>query len=59
MKPKSVTVTAKGFKYYPKAYMLSFDSKGNVIHTAILKDRKANSEVYVNLGGVEYEEKNS
>lgn len=33
---KDIMVEHKGIKYYPYAYQLRFDGKGNVLHTAIL-----------------------
>lgn len=41
--------------YYPQSYMLSFDKRGNSIHTAILHDLKANSIIYVKLENVKEE----
>ena len=41
--PDELMVVYNGIKYYPVAYELSFDDKGNVKHTAILHDLKANS----------------
>lgn len=41
--PNELMVVWSGIKYYPVAYELSFDDKGNVRHTAILHDLKANS----------------
>ena len=40
-------------KYYPVGYELSFDDSGEPIHTAILKDTKANSLVRAILERVE------
>lgn len=48
-----LTVVYNGIKYYPVAYELSFDDKGNVRHTAILHDLKANSITNADLGKVE------
>ena len=50
--PEELTVVYNGIKYYPVAYELSFDDKGNVRHTAILKDLKANSLLYCRLEDV-------
>lgn len=50
--PDELTVVYNGVKYYPVAYELSFDDKGNVRHTAILHDLKANSITNANLKGV-------
>ena len=47
--PDELMVVYNGIKYYPVAYELSFDSSGKSIHTAILKDLKANSVIYVML----------
>ena len=47
--PDELTVLYNGIKYYPVAYELSFDDKGNVRHTAILHDLKANSITNVDL----------
>ena len=44
-----VRVLYKDTEYYPWRYELGFDSSGKSIHTAILKDIKANSVVYVML----------
>ena len=50
--PDELTVVYNGIKYYPVAYELSFDDKGNARHTAILHDLKANSIMNVDLGKV-------
>ena len=50
--PDELTVVYNGIKYYPAAYELSFDDKGKSIHTAILKDLKANSLIYCRLEDV-------
>ena len=47
--PNELKVIYNGIKYYPVAYELSFDDKGNVRHTAILHDLNANSIMNVNL----------
>ena len=47
--PDELMVVCSGIKYYPVAYKLSFDDKGNVRHTAILHDLKANSIMNANL----------
>ena len=47
--PDELSVVYNGIKYYPVAYELSFDDKGNVRHTAILHDLNANSIMNVNL----------
>ena len=49
----SVKVMANGVKLAPKAYLLSFDKQGAAIHTAILKDLKADSEIWCPLDDVE------
>ena len=41
--PNELKDVCNGIKYYPVAYKLSFDDKGNVRHTAILHDLYANS----------------
>lgn len=41
-----IMVKYKDTEYYPYRYELGFDDKGNSIHTAILKDLKANSLLY-------------
>ena len=50
--PDELMVVYNEIKYYPVAYELSFDDKGNVKHTAILHDLKANSIMNVDLGKV-------
>ena len=47
--PDELKVISNGIAYYPVAYELSFDDKGNVRHTAILHDLKANSIMNANL----------
>lgn len=42
-----IRVKYKDTKYHPYRYELGFDDTGKSIHTAILKDLKANSVVYV------------
>lgn len=44
-----VRVKYKDTEYHPYRYELGFDDKGKSIHTAILKDLKANSISYVRL----------
>lgn len=44
-----IRVKYKGTEYHPYRYELGFNNKGNSIHTAILKDLKANSVVYTML----------
>lgn len=50
--PNELKVVYNGIKYYPVAYKLSFDDKGNVRHTAVLHDLKANSITSADLGTV-------
>ena len=50
--PNELKVIYNGIAYYPVSYELSFDDKGNVRHTAILHDLKANSIMNVDLGKV-------
>ena len=50
--PDELMVVYNGVKYYPVAYELSFDDKGNVRHTTILHDLKANSITSADLGKV-------
>ena len=45
-------VIYNGIEYYPTSYELSFDDKGNIRHTAILHDLKANSITNADLGKV-------
>ena len=47
-----VKVLYKDIKYHPYRYELGFDSGGKSIHTAILKDLKANSLLYCRLEDV-------
>lgn len=44
-----IRVKLKDTEYHPYRYELGFNNKGNSIHTAILKDLKANSVVYTML----------
>jgi hypothetical protein len=50
--PDELKVIYNGIAYYPVSYELSFGDKGNVRHTAILHDLKANSIMNVDLGKV-------
>ena len=50
---EDIRVKLKDTEYHPYRYELGFDDKGNSIHTAILKDLKANSVVYTMLENVE------
>ena len=47
-----VLVEYDGVTFSPYAYELRFDSFGNTKHTAILKDKKANSFIYCDLQDV-------
>ena len=47
-----IRVKYKDTEYRPYRYELGFDDVGNSTHTAILKDIKANSVVYVWLKDV-------
>ena len=47
-----VLVEYDGVTFNPYAYELRFDSFGNTKHTAILKDKKANSLIYCDLQDV-------
>lgn len=49
---EDIKVKYKDTEYHPYRYELGFDDKGKSIHTAILKDLKANSVVYVMLENV-------
>ena len=56
--PNELMVVYNDIKYYPIAYELSFDDRGNVIHKAILHDLKANGITYADLERVKkYEQK--
>ena len=50
--PDELKVIYNGIAYYPVSYELSFDDKGNVRHTVILQDLKANSITSADLGRV-------
>ena len=50
--PNKLMVVYNNINYYPVAYELSFDDKGNIRHTAILHDLKANSITSADLGKV-------
>ena len=54
--PDELMVVYNGINYYPVAYELSFDDKGNARHTAILHDLKANSIINADLRKVKKEE---
>ena len=45
----NIMVKYKDTKYHPYRYELGFDDNGNLIHTAILKDLKADSLIYCEL----------
>ena len=47
--PLDLIVVYDGHRYYPYKYELSFDNKGNAIHTAILHSLFANSIQYAEL----------
>ena len=49
---EDIRVKYKDFEYRPYRYELGFDDKGKTIHTAILKDIKANSVVYAALENI-------
>lgn len=51
--PEELMVVHNGIKYYPVAYQLSFDNKGNAMHTAILHDLYASSITSAALERVE------
>lgn len=53
----AVRVLYKDTEYHPCRYELGFDDKGKSIHTAILKDLKANSLLYCRLDDVKEEQK--
>lgn len=54
--PDELMVVYNGINYYPVAYELSFDDKGNARHTAILHDLNANSIINADLRKVKKEE---
>lgn len=43
--PDSLRVVYKDIEYYPVAYDLSFDAKGDTIHSAVMHDLQANAIV--------------
>ena len=47
-----IKVLYKDTEYHPYRYELGFDGSGKSIHTAILKDLKANSLLYCRLEDV-------
>lgn len=49
VQPKSVVVWLDGIGYYPIEYRLGFDASGKTVHTAVLKDIKANSFINCDL----------
>ena len=49
---EDIRVKLKDAKYHPYRYELGFDDTGKSIHTAILKDLKANSLLYCGLEDV-------
>ena len=50
---KSVKVVWNNIPYFPMAYQLSFNEKGEARHTAILKECSANSVMHCELSKVE------
>ena len=52
----SVFVVARQTDYKPQSYKLSFDKKGNPVHTAVLLDKNENSVIHCNLSEVEENE---
>lgn len=50
-----VRIKYKDTQYHPYRYELGFDNNGKSIHTAILKDLKANSVVYTMLEEIKEE----
>ena len=53
---RDIRVKYKDTEYHPYRYELGFDKQGKPIHTAILKDLKANSIIYVMFKDVKEEE---
>lgn len=54
MFPKSAVVKFGDMVFFPVGYKITFADNGKPLHTAILRDRKANSSfVYCNLEKVE------
>ena len=49
---EDIRVKLKDTEYHPYRYELGFDDTGKSIHTAILKDLKANSVVYTMLKSI-------
>ena len=49
---EDIRVKYKDTEYHPYRYELGFDDTGKSIHTAILKDLKANSVVYTMLESI-------
>lgn len=54
--PDCLRVIYRGIEYYPQSYDLSFDAKGDTIHTAILHDLKANAVVTAPLSWINRKE---
>lgn len=50
---QDVTVSYDGSEYYPLRYELGFNGAGELVHVAIMKDKKANSIIHCGLEGVE------
>lgn len=48
----NITVNFDGIKYFPVGYKMTFDKTGNSLHTAILKDLRANCIVECRLDKV-------
>jgi hypothetical protein len=48
----NIIVNFDGISYYPVGYKMTFDNNGNPLHTAILKDLKANCIVECRLDKV-------
>jgi hypothetical protein len=52
LKNENITVNFDGIYYFPIGYKLTFDNNGNALHTAILKDLRANCLVECRLDKV-------
>lgn len=52
LKNENITVNFDGISYYPVGYKITFDNNGNPLHTAILKDLRANCLVECRLDKV-------
>ena len=53
---QSDRVVFKDIKYYPVAYELSFNNKGEAVHRAILKNLKTSSLGYCRLDDIKESE---